>query len=179
MSRLVLNDRELFGLVKRILGDGHAETILDWMSYAPSFGDINQNDVSSKDLGYRDYALRLRNFTHRSGTVETADLQLWRKSKFFGKKENMEIVRSLLQIITSRYPSTVPTAYSVRHGHHWNFGYSRKIEHDPGDFIGWGSEALLAYDPNSSGQTNRNETNVRNDFIVFRFRRKYVSAQSQ
>jgi len=178
MGKLVLSDKEFIGLIIRIITPGEAPTIASWMNYAPDRGtSATRSEFEAffyKDLGFRDYRLLIPRFFHNGSDVLVADLQLSVKSRSFFNGENHKVVTMIIDLLRQRYIGMEP-AVSIANGHLiYHFGNDRDITDDPSDFDGLGSESMIYYEPKSSGMTEKHLTETRNDFIGFRFRRKYT-----
>jgi hypothetical protein len=113
MARTVLSDDELSGLVRKILGKGHASFIREWMSWIPDIRPIENlmrwENFKFKDLGYKDFKLNIPTFIEdpETNTVIQAHVQIWRPSKWFGKKECRKIFHLLLEHTRPRYDSSI------------------------------------------------------------------------
>lgn len=169
VHRLILSEEDFCGLISRIVSKGNADLILEWMSFAPNdpkFGQDSNDEAGTqlhkKFLGFGKFKLSIPRFVCSNGSVEIAAIQLWRPSGVFGSKENHRVLNLLKQTLAPRYPEEVP--------------YKSGKSADLGDWFGWGGESLVSYERQSSGQTDSNLTDIRNDFIVFQFHRNFREA---
>lgn len=162
MALLTLTEQELDKLIFSIISPNKADDVLRIVQNAP--GHIQTpNWLGDKRLGYKDYELQIRKFENQNGSVTDADLQIWRPSRFFGSIENKRVIKLLTKVAMRRYGSggQVEGVWSSR-GH----PLTGSVE------ITWRYETTICYEPDSHGQDD-SRIGKRNDFIIFKFHRKF------
>jgi hypothetical protein len=133
-------------------------------------------------LSYSGFKLQILRFVVEDGDVEEADLQFWRPSEFPAPylNRNRGLVKKLRSILDPLYSDT-----TVRHcwqrppvplpgrdrDDKYIFYKPELVNLTSQSFLEWVGESMLIDRPYSSGATDESETKVRNDFVLFGFRR--------
>gem|GEM_PF-2759461 len=165
MSHLTLTDSELSDLIFTIISPNKLSSLIRFLESAP--GTIFESDHSgflgSKRIGYKDYSVKLIEVSHKQGSVTESVIQIWRPSRLFGNMENRRVIKLLTQAAWRRYgpEGQVKDVWSSQ-GHPLNLGGE----------ITWRFESTIFYEPESDGQ-NRPGIRPKNDFIIFKFSRKF------
>ena len=166
MAKTVLSEKELVGLIQKILSRGHSREIRDWMDWIPN---TRQEDYAAtyeclkfKDLGFMDFNLGIPIFVDdpETNSVMEAGIQVWRKSKWFSEKHCRKVFHLFINSVRAhRYAEALeknPDLLKVEVGY-FNFA----------------NETKISLEMESSGCADSRYTDVRNDFITLKFIRIY------
>lgn len=135
-----------------------------------------------KKIAYQDFDVRIPFYRCDGDTVMEAKIQFKRPSRFPSPflNRNRPLITKLLKLLSQRYGNSkveVKDDADDTRGRQIHFDVSSNSfwwsASTP--FEKWESECAIYDEPCSSGQTDPNETNIRNDFVIIRFRRKVAS----
>jgi hypothetical protein len=160
MAILTLNDQDFTDLIFNIISPNKSDEIFDLLKQAPGtlFDADHCNFSQRKSLGYKDYQVRLMEFSIRESSVMKAKVEIWKPAKFFGHFGNKKIIQMLRMILWKRY------------GPEGQFAGVRFIQ---GALLrcecSWDFESTIYYEPHSDSSHGNNHT----DFIFFEFERKF------
>ena len=180
MAQLVLSEHELVRLIASIVGEGGRSDIATLLDDAPEFQTFGSlmphEEYFCKKLAYQDYAVHFRFFETDDQTVRSADIQFKRSSGFrwgFGSP-NRRLIAELRNVLSHEYGERGVVTKDTKGGRRIHFKVSdiAAVWDTSGAFDESASECSIYDEPNSSGQTDPSETTIRNDFVIFRFRRK-------
>jgi hypothetical protein len=142
-------------------------------------------DFFLRNLSYRGFKVFIYRFEHNPDTVTAADVQLSRQSCFpWGLlNRNRPMVKRIVTILEGLYRQknrSPPFAQlsitqdRVKDDKGWRqFHFGADVACSATTpFEEWGSECAVYDEPCSSGQVDEDETNIRKDFVIIRFRRK-------
>lgn len=137
-----------------------------------------------KDLEFRGFELLIRYFELDGDSVDNSAPQFKRPTRFPAPwlNCNKPLFRFLAKTLEDIYATKVRETLGRRHhivpipttnedGRqlHFDVDHNNPVEDANGD---WGSECVLFDEPDSSGQTERSLTDIRNDFVMIKFQRK-------
>jgi len=129
-----------------------------------------------KQIAYRDFELHIRHFSCNGDTVVAADIQFKRSSHFPAPflNRNRSLVNKLRKLLKVTYSSAGIQVEDDEGGRqiHYNVSSNFVLWYASTPFEKWESECAIYDEPFSSGQTSPDDTSVRNDFVILRFRRK-------
>ena len=191
MPKSSLSDKELSQLISAIVTEGgklKVAELLDHCHEHKTFGAPGLNEkYFHKELAYRDFDLHISLFRCNDDAVMAADVQFKRPSRFPSPwlSRNRELVKTLLKILDPIYSTKSrtfgSTVYAIARDEVKD-EHSRQIHFDAdvrclpsAPFEEWNSECAIYDEPRSSGQTDPDETKIRNDFVIVRFRRKVAT----
>jgi hypothetical protein len=178
MPRSLLSNEELRSLVMSVLKPGQA-------NYAITLHESSHDGFKTmgalmpyerfftKALGYRDFEVFVPYFEAAIDTVQTASIQFERKSRFPAPfiNRNRTLVREIKALLDSHYYGSAADHVKDSQGGQFHYrATAKRLASDSWD--DWGSECALYDEPYSSGQTPSDETSIRNDFVIVRFRRR-------
>lgn len=177
MPRSLISDEELRCLLLSILREGeagYAVALLEachdgFKTMGPS---APHERFFTKALSYKDFEVHVRYFQAIGNTVELASIQFKRKSRFPVSflNRNRNLVREIKRLLDSHYGPGAVDHVNEEQGA--QFHYLATAKCNPSDpWENWGSECALYDEPHSSGSTPPDETDIRNDFIIVRFKR--------
>ena len=188
MPKSSLSDKELSQLISAIVTEGgkvKVAELLDHCHERKTFGASGSDEkYFHKEIAYRDFDMHVPLFRCNGDTVMAADVQFKRPSRFPSAllSRNRELIRDLLRILEPIYSTKSRTLGSivyavardeVKDEHGRQIHFDADVRHLPSTpFEEWNSECAVYDEPCSSGQTDPDETNIRNDFVIIRFRRK-------
>lgn len=187
MARALLSEQEIDELLTSIVTVGQrepAEKLLETEHehYSPLYpgGVGRQADEKffHKKYSYGDFELHVPRFLSEGDSVIEADLQFMRKTKFPAPflNRNKRLVNKIMNLLSNKYSENgieIRGDNGLRQIHYSVLGNSA-IRHESTPFEEWESECSLYDEPNSSGQTDPNHTQIRNDFVILRYRRRKV-----
>jgi hypothetical protein len=185
MPKSSLSDEELEQFVNGIVTEG------GWSKVVELLEDCHERKVSvapgpdqkyfHKIIAYRDFDVLFQRFRCDGDTVLAADIQFKRPSRFPAPllNRNSSLVNKLVRLLRPRYGSLKVEVKDDSNEEgvsgrqiHFDASSNSALWHASTSFEEWESECAIYDEPYSSGQTDPNETNTRNDFVIFRFRRK-------
>ena len=187
MPKSSLTNDELSQLVSSILEDGGRpaiEKLLQDCHHYQRWVDSDLDDkflmpyekYFRKEIIYRDFDVHIRHFLCTGDSVAAADIQFKRPSRFPAPlwNRNRALVAELRQLLTQHYGSSGVAVKDDDGGRQFHFCVSSNSFwwRASTPFEQWESECAMYDEPFSSGQTDPNDTSIRNDFIILRFRRK-------
>jgi hypothetical protein len=180
MPRYVLNEEELDQLVSAVISQGGSDKVAELLDRAPEFktfgGLAAHEKYFCKELSYQNFDIHIPWFDADQTSVIGADIQLKRPAGFPWPfvNRNRRVVTKLLRILRNRYSEPgVTIKDSEAGGKQIHFRLPRPIWQSASTpFEEWGSECAIYDEPYSSGQTSPDETRIRNDFVIIRFRRQ-------
>jgi hypothetical protein len=163
MARTVLNDSEIRGLILRILIPNSASEVIEWMDYLP---DDKTNPSGSdvlryKDLGFRDFRMQILRFDVVDKTVNSAQIIIWRKSRWFPNKAAEKTYRLILRSAMERYAGDCLKDLN-------KVEYSRKFRR--GYLVG--GEVEIELETSAEGMLNKEEGYGKYDCVHFTFWRR-------
>jgi hypothetical protein len=182
MPRSLISTQEFHKLLASILTPGQADYAVNLLEachngFKCSVPPSSHERFFEKALSYRDFEMYVRYFQAVCDTVELASIQFKRKSRFPAPyvNRNRALVREIRRILDSHYEGVV--AEHAKDGQEGQFHYLATKTCDPSDpWEEWGSECALYDEPHSSGQALPEDTTIRNDFVIVRFRRQRRSS---
>lgn len=192
MPTAAISESELDALLTAILNEGgraNAERILETQHQYTSSIDPTGDHLMSyekyfrKLYTYEDFELHVRYFTCKGDTITGCDLQFKRRSRFPEPllNRNRRLVRKLTKQLKAHYgergievKDTLEDAEMRGRGRqlHFRVDSPNHVWYASTPFEDWKSECSLYDEPYSSGQTDPGITDIRNDFVILRFRRK-------
>ena len=192
MPTAAISKSELDALLTAILNEGgraDAERLLETQHQHTSSIDptgdylMPHEKYFRKLYTYEDFELHVRYFTCEGDTVTGCDLQFKRPSRFPAPllNRNRSLARKLKQRLKAHYgergievKDTLEDAELRGRGRqlHFRVDSPNHMWYASTPFEEWRSECSLYDEPYSSGRTDPSETDVRNDFVILRFRRK-------
>jgi hypothetical protein len=190
MPRAAISESELAALLTAILNEGgraNAERLLEtqhqYTSSLDPTGDylMPHEKYFKKLYAYEDFELHVHYFTCEGDTVTGCDLQFKRPSRFPAPllNRNRSLVRKLTKQLKAHYGEhgievKDPLKETEMRGRqlHFRVDSPNHMWYASTPFEDWMSECSLYDEPYSSGRTDPSETDVRNDFVILRFRRK-------
>ncbi|MDO9541067.1 MAG: hypothetical protein Q7J98_01930, partial [Kiritimatiellia bacterium] len=141
-----------------------------------TFGSLMRDEkYFNKDQIYRGFNLHIHRFLTEGNNVIEADIQFRRCSKFPAPyiNRNRFLIRKLKSVLDRMYSGE--KTQDVNDEHRRQIHYKAFTQHFPSTpFEEWGSECALYDEPYSSGQTSKDLTGIRNDFVIIRFKRQTV-----
>jgi hypothetical protein len=193
MPKSLLAEDELAQLVTSIIAPGgrHAidqllEVCHAYVSSADPTGEWRpaEQRYFLKEIVYKDFDLHVPSLSCEGEDVVSADIQFKRPSRILAPlfNRNRPLVNKLLKLLDQLYrrkTRSFPFEHLFISRDEVKNGYGRQV-HFGADvrclattsFEEWGSECALYDEPFSSGQTDPESTEIRNDFVILRFRRK-------
>lgn len=186
MPRAAISDSELDALLTAILDQGgraNAERLLETehqytSSVDPTGAYLKPYEKYFRKLySYADFELHVRYFACDSDTVTGCDLQFKRPSRFPAPvlNRNRSLVRKLAKQLKGHYGEHGIEVKDTELGGrqlHFRVESPNHMWCASTPFEDWKSECALYDEPYSSGSTDPRETDIRNDFVILRFRRK-------
>jgi len=178
MPRSVISAEELHNLLLSILTPGQANWAVELLEACEDgFKCVvppgPHERFFEKALSYRDFEMHIRYFQAVGDTVALASIQFKRRSRFPEPflNRNKALVREIKRILDSHYGAAVGEYVAEEQGSQFHYLATAKCSaSDPWEE--WGSECALYDEPHSSGQTAPDETIIRNDFVLVRFKRQ-------
>jgi hypothetical protein len=186
MARALLSEQELDNLLSSIIAEGRradAEKLLETEHehYSPVHKDgaglLPYEKFLLKKYAYGDFELCVHRFLAKDESVTEADLQFKRPSKFPAPfwNRNGRLMGKLMRLLNASYREQGVEVRDDEHGgRQIHFSVlnvsSSKLASTP--FEQWNSECSLYDEPYSSGSNTPNRTNIRNDFVILRYRRR-------
>jgi hypothetical protein len=180
MPRSLLSANELTKLITSLVRKGGCRDIAALLDNAPefkTFGSLMPHEkYFSKKLAYEDFAVHIPFFESDPDSVCVADVQFKRPSGFrwwFGSPSR-RLVSKLRDLLSQEYAERGVAVKDDKGGRriHFNVTSTAAVSDTSGVFDGSASECSIYDEPYSSGQTDPNETAIRNDFVIVRFRRR-------
>jgi hypothetical protein len=179
MSRLLLSEHELTQLITSIIRQGRCRDVGELLDNAPefkTFGSLMPHEkYFCKRLAYEDFELHMPFFESDHDSVCAADVQFKRPSRFgWGvSRPSRRLVAKLQDLLRREYAERGLAVRDAKGGRriHFKVMNSGAALDTSGVFVASASECSIYDEPHSSGQTDPSETAIRNDFVVFRFRR--------
>ena len=173
----------LLGAIVRPGGKATAESLLETEHQYRSSADPTDSFLMPyekyfrKLYSYQDFELHIGHFTTGGDSVTGCDLQLKRPARFPAPllNRNRKLVRKLAKLLRALYSERGIEVKDNEHGGgqlHFKVGSSSFQWTASTPFEDWQSECALYDEPCSSGSTDPEGTEIRNDFIILRFRRK-------
>jgi len=187
MPKSALSEDELNQFVSSILMEGGRSKIEGLLEHCHEYISTGLPSSSQslqpyeryfrKEIVYRDFDVHVRHFLCDGDTVTAADIQFKRPSRFPSPllNRNRRLVAKLVGLLRQRYPNPEITVRDKENGGrqiHFDVTSNTFWWNASTPFEKWESECAIYDEPFSSGQTNPNETDIRNDFVIIRFRRK-------
>jgi hypothetical protein len=185
MPRTALTDDELNELVSSILEECGRPTIEKLLEHCHEYRSCVDPDNKflqphekyfRKEIVYRDFDLHIRHFLCSGDSVLAADIQFKRPSRFPSPlwNRNRALVAELRKLLRREYCSSGIAVKDNDGGRqiHFNVSSNSFWWSASTSFEQWESECAIYDEPFSSGETDPNETSIRNDFVILRFRRK-------
>ena len=188
MPTAAISESELDALLTAILNEGgraDAESLLETQhQYTVEYDTLMSYEKYFRKLyTYGDFELHVRYFTCEGDTVTGCDMQFKRPSRFPSPllNRNRSLVRKLKKRLKAHYrevgievKDTLEDAELRGRGRQLHFRVDSPFHvwYARTPFEDWKSECSLYDEPYSSGQTDPHVTDVRNDFVILRFRRK-------
>jgi hypothetical protein len=185
MPKSALSEDELKQFVSSIVMEGGRSKIEALLEHCHEY--VSTVDPTSqwlqpyeryfrKEIVYRDFNVHVRHFLCDGDTVIAADVQFKRPSRFPSPllNRNRRLVARLLRLLRQRYPDSGIAVKEEGGGRQIHFDATSNAFwwNASTPFEKWESECAIYDEPFSSGQTNPNETDIRNDFVIIQFRRK-------
>lgn len=163
MARTVLSEAELIGLIEKIIHKGHADTIIRWMDTVPDTRPSSETlmrweSLTRKELGFDDFQMQIPTFLVEGNSVLQAEFQLWRPSRWFGYRGATKLYYLMRNTCLPRYEKAMKEGKFIPEGDFYSY-------------TKWTDELQINLDCDSSGQADPRYTDIRNDFVVFRFKR--------
>jgi hypothetical protein len=186
MPRAVISDDELHALLGAIvrpggkaIAEGLLETEHQYQSSAhPTASFLMPYEKYFRKLySYQDFELQIPHFATEVESVTGCDLQFKRASRFPAPlmNRNRKLVRKLAKLLRAFYSEPGIEVKDQEHGGHqlhFKVRSSTFCWTASTSFEEWQSECSLYDEPYSSGSTPPEATDIRNDFILVRFRRQ-------
>ena len=183
MPKSALSEDELNDFISSILNNGGMPKIEELLANCHQYTSTSDPDGEClqpyerffrKEIAYRDYNVHVRYLVADGDTVSEADIQFRRPSGFSFLSRNRKLVTKLLILLQRNYPKSGITVKDDEGGKqiHFNVSSNSFWWSASTPFEKWESECAIYDEPFSSGQTNPNETSIRSDFVILRFRRK-------
>ncbi|MFC1866525.1 tetratricopeptide repeat protein [Thermodesulfobacteriota bacterium] len=153
-------------ILETLLGNCHCsqfETYVPLMPYEPYF---------YKELAYRDFDLHIPKFVVRDSSVQEADIQFKRPSKFPSPyfNRNRSLIKKLRSMLSCMYEGE--KIHEERDDQVRRIYYKATQSHISfKNMLEWTGECILIDEPHSSGQTDEDLTDIRNDFVIILFNR--------
>jgi hypothetical protein len=170
--------------VERLLEDCHEHKPFGIWSAALLEGARGSHEkYFHKQIAYQDFDVRIPFFRCDGDTVMEAKIQFRRPSRFPSPFLNRSrpLITKLLKLLGPRYGNS-----KVEVKDDADNALGRQIHFDVTSnsfwwsastpFEKWESECAIYDEPYSSGQTDPDETNIRNDFVIIRFHRKAAAS---
>jgi hypothetical protein len=185
MPRAAISKDELNTLLRAIVepgGKADVENVLDTEHQYHSSSDPMDSTLTPyekyfrKLYSYQDFELHIRYFTTEGYSVTGCDLQFKRSSQFPAPflNRNRKLIRELAKLLRALYYDNCIEVKDKEHGGgqlHFNVSSSSFCWTASTSFEDWQSECALYDEPYSSGSTDPKDTDIRNDFIIIRFRK--------
>jgi len=186
MPRTAISESELHRLLTAILDEGgraNAEKLLETEHHYTSSVDptdaylMPYEKYFRKLYSYEDFELHVRYFVCEGDTITGCDLQFKRPSQFPAPllNRNRSLVRKLAKQLTAHYGAHGIEVKDTELGGrqvHFRVDSHNHVWDASTPFEDWRSECSLYDEPYSSGSADPSQTNIRNDFVILRFRRK-------
>jgi hypothetical protein len=190
MPRAAISESELAALLTAILNEGgraNTERLLETQhQYTSSIDPTGDNLMPHekyfrKLYSYEDFEMQVYYFTCKGDTVTGCDLQFKRPSRFPAPllNRNRFLVRKLTKQLKAHYgehgievKNTLKDTEMRGRQLHFRVDSPNHVWDASTPFEDWRSECSLYDEPYSSGSTDPSETDIRNDFVILRFRRK-------
>ena len=191
MPTAAITESELDALLTAILNEGgraDAERLLETQHQHTSPIDptgahlMPYEKYFRKLYTYEDFELHVHYFTCEGDTVTGCDLQFKRPSRFPAPffNRNRRLARKLAKQLKDHYGGhgievkDTLNEETVMPGRqlHFRVDSPNHMWYASTPFEEWKSECSLYDEPYSSGSTDPRETEIRNDFVLLRFRRK-------
>jgi hypothetical protein len=172
-----LSKVEVEQLLTAIVTPGKADAIESLLSGCHefnTFGSLMPHELYfRKHLGYCDFDLHIPRFVIDKKCVLEADIQFKRRSTFPAPylNRNRPLLRQLRGLLEGLYRGE--KIHIERDGQVSKIHYKGRLAHVEFDnLLEWVGECILIDEPHSSGMTPADETDVRNDFVIIRFKRE-------
>jgi hypothetical protein len=185
MPKSSLSDEELARFLNGIVNEAGWQQVVELLEQCHerkvSVAPGPDQKYFHKIITYRDFDVLFHRFRCEGDTVLAADIQFKRPSRFPAPflNRNRSLVKKLVEILRPRYGNSKVEVKEDSNEDgvsgrqiHFDASSNSFLWHASTPFEKWESECAIYDEPYSSGQTDLNETNTRNDFIIFRFHRK-------
>lgn len=147
-----------------------------------TFGSLGPHErYFKKILGYRDFNIHIPYVLHDNTTLSAIRIQFKRPSKFPAPylNRNKNLIKELNALLRPLLGNAQFDNYNEEERlHYYYYGPGYRIDLPNGCFT-TGREYTLIDEPYSSGQTDPSHTNIRNDFVIFKYESKDLKEMSE
>lgn len=173
----LFSDKEMQQLLAAIINSDGAKTIISILddchwekSNSSSFPD---EIYFHKNLVFDGYTFRIYRLLIEGLDVKEASLQFSRPSKFPAPywNRNSRLFKKLRSILNALYKGSKIERNGDKATGQTIFYKAVQGRFTFPDILEWGGECILNDEPYSSGQTDEDETDIRNDFVIINFNR--------